>query len=73
MPSTEDRLARLEEANYFLGRKVDELNEALIFQQKQYDLLETRLAKALDALERLKGLVEGQGPVNAPPPHYNSW
>ena len=67
MSSTEDRLARLEEDNYFLGRKVDELNEALIFQQKQYDLLETRLAKALDALERLKGLVEGQ------PPHYNSW
>lgn len=73
MSSTEDRLARLEEDNYFLGRKVDELNEALIFQQKQYDLLETKLAKALDALERLKGLVESQGPVNAPPPHYNSW
>lgn len=31
MPSTEDRLARIEEDNYFLGRRVDELNEALSF------------------------------------------
>ena len=73
MPSTEDRLARIEEDNYFLGRRVDELNEALVFQQRQYDLLEKRLAKALDALERLKGLVEREEVHDRRPQIQKGW
>ena len=70
----EERVQRLEEDNYFLSRRVRELDEALTLQQRQLDELEKRLARAISEVERLKEIAsEGNAPVNTPPPHYNTW
>lgn len=69
----EERLARLEEENYFLQKRLDDLNEVLTLQQKQLDTLERELARTRDALARLRDAVGGNAPVNTPPPHYNTW
>lgn len=70
----EERMQRLEEDNYFLARRVGELDEALTLQQRQLDEMERLLARTARELERLKELAEeGCAPVNTPPPHYNTW
>lgn len=68
------RVQRLEEENYFLTRRVQDLDEALTMQQHQLDALEKSLARALNDIERLKELAsDSAAPVNTPPPHYNTW
>ena len=70
----EERVQRLEEDNYFLSRRVRQLDEALTMQQRQLDDLERKLARMSAEVERLKEIAEeGNAPVNTPPPHYNSW
>ena len=70
----EERVQRLEEDNYFLSRRVRQLDEALTLQQRQLDDLERKLARMSAEVERLKEIAEeGHAPVNTPPPHYNSW
>ena len=70
----EERVQRLEEDNYFLSRRVRQLDEALALQQRQLDDLERKLARMSAEVERLKEIAEeGNAPVNTPPPHYNSW
>ncbi|MBU3832035.1 MAG: SlyX family protein [Candidatus Desulfovibrio faecigallinarum] len=70
----EERVQRLEEDNYFLSRRVRQLDEALTLQQRQLDDLERKLARMSAEVERLKEIAEeGNAPVNTPPPHYNSW
>ena len=67
-------MQRLEEDNYFLSRRVRQLDEALTLQQRQLDDLERKLARMSAEVERLKEIAEeGNAPVNTPPPHYNSW
>ena len=69
MPSTEERLARLEGQNYFQERTIAELNQALMLQQTQLDGLEQRLALAEKRLAALLPLLEDNA-RDAPPPHY---
>lgn len=70
----DEHVQRLEEDNYFLTRRVSELDEALTLQQRQLDDLERKFARMSAELERLKEVAqEGTAPVNTPPPHYNSW
>ena len=72
----EERLQRLEEENYFLQSKMEELNQALIFQQKQLDALEASLLKATTLLEQLRcqqDMREGDLKAGERPPHYDSW
>jgi len=71
MSSTEDRLARLEEQNYFQEQILAELNQALTRQQAQLDGLEQRLALAEQRLAALLPLLE-EGGQSAPPPHYGT-
>ena len=71
MASTEDRLARLEEQNYFQEQVLAELNRALIRQQAQLDGLEKRLALAEKRLAALLPLLE-EGAQSVPPPHYGT-
>jgi SlyX protein len=68
MPSTENRLARLEEQSYFQEQAVAELNQALTRQQFQLDAMEKRLALAEERIAALLPLLEEAG--NSPPPHY---
>lgn len=68
------RVQRLEEENYFLTRRVQELDEALTMQQSQLDTLEKQLARVMRDMERVKEMAsESVAPVNTPPPHYNTW
>jgi len=71
MPSTEDRLARLEEQSYFQEQAVAELNQALTRQQFQLDELEKRLALAEERIAALLPLLD-EGGQSAPPPHYGA-
>jgi SlyX protein len=70
MPSTEDRLVRLEEQSYFHEQAVAELNQALTRQQFQLDAMEKRLALAEKRIAVLLPLLEEAG--NVPPPHYGT-
>ena len=69
MPSTEDRLSRLEEQSYFQEQAVAELNRALTRQQFQLDEMEKRLALAEARIAVLLPLLE-EGGQSVPPPHY---
>lgn len=73
----EERIVRLEEDNYFLRRRLEELNSALTFQQKQLDEQERALSRINQLLSQLRDAqpAAGQGdlPANDPPPHYNTW
>ena len=71
MPSTENRLARLEEQSYFQEQALAELNQALTRQQFQLDEMEKRLALAEERIAVLLPLLE-EGGRNAPPPHYGT-
>ena len=71
MPSTEDRLVRLEERSYFQERASAELNQALTRQQFQLDGLEKRLALAEERIAALLLLLEEGGRSTAPP-HYGT-
>ena len=71
MPSTEDRLARLEGQSYFQEQALAELNQALIRLQAQLDGLEKRLALAEKRLALLFPLLE-EGGQSVPPPHYGT-
>ncbi len=72
----EERLQRLEEENYFLQNKMEELNQALIFQQKQLDALEASLLKVSTLLEQMRSqqdMREDDLKAGERPPHYDSW
>ncbi|MDO5538125.1 MAG: SlyX family protein [Desulfovibrionaceae bacterium] len=73
----EERVTRLEEDNYFLRRRLEELNSAMVFQQKQIDALESCLARVSQLVRQLRDAQSSQAsadlPANDPPPHYNSW
>ncbi len=72
----EERLQRLEEENYFLQNKMEELNQALIFQQKQLDTLEASLLKVSTLLEQMRSqqdMREDDLKAGERPPHYDSW
>jgi SlyX protein len=69
--STEDRLARLEEQNYFQEEVLAQLNQVLTRQQAQLDGLEKRLALAEKRIAALLPLLE-EGGQSAPPPHYGA-
>ena len=71
MPSTEDRLARLEEQSYFQEQTIAELNQALTRQQRQLDEMEKRLALTEKRVTALLPLLE-EGGQSAPPPHYGA-
>ncbi len=69
------RVNRLEEDNYFLQTRLEELNTALTFQQKQIDKVQTALERAQQLIEQLRGqaMRDGDLPANDPPPHYSTW
>ncbi len=72
----EERLTRLEEENYFLQEKLEELNEALVFQQKQIDALEASLLRVSTVLEQMRSqqdMREDDLKAGERPPHYDSW
>lgn len=78
----QERLARLEEDNYFLGKRMEELDEALAAQQKQLDHMEKALAEAAGIIAGLRqGMEElaarGRSAVDEArleiPPHYGRW
>lgn len=72
----EERLSRLEEENYFLQAKMEELNQALIFQQKQLDTLEAsllRVSTVLDQMRCQQNMREDDLKAGERPPHYDSW
>lgn len=72
----EERLQRLEEENYFLQNKMEDLNQALIFQQKQLDALEASLLKVSTLLEQMRSqqdMREDDLKAGERPPHYDSW
>lgn len=72
----EDRLTRLEEENYFLQAKLEQLNQALVFQQKQLDALKASLLKVSTILEQMRcqqDMREDDLKANERPPHYDSW
>ncbi len=72
----EERLSRLEEENYFLQAKMEELNQALIFQQKQLDTLEASLLRVSTVLEQMRcqqNMREDDLKAGERPPHYDSW
>jgi len=70
MPSTEKRLARLEEQGYFQEQTLAALNQALTRQQFQLDEMEKRLALAEERIAALLPLLdEGE---SSPPPHYET-
>ncbi|MDR0238797.1 MAG: SlyX family protein [Deltaproteobacteria bacterium] len=71
MPSAEDRLARLEEQNYFQEQVLAELNQALTRQQFQLDEMEKRLMVAEERINALLPLLE-EGGKNTAPPHYGT-
>jgi len=71
MPSTEDRLARLEEQSYFQEQALAALNQALTRQQFQLDEMEKRLISAEKRITALLPLLEEEG-KNIPPPHYGT-
>jgi len=71
MPSTADRLARLEEQGYFQEQAIAELNQALTRQQSQLDEMEKRLALAEARIAALLPLLD-EGGHSAPPPYYAS-
>ena len=71
MPSTENRLARLEEQSYFQEQAIAELNQALTRQQFQLDEMEKRLALAEARITALLPLLD-EGGHSAPPPHYET-
>ena len=71
MPSTENRLARLEEQSYFQEQAIAELNQALTRQQFQLDEMEKRLALAEERIAVLLPLLDDGGP-STPPPHYGT-
>ena len=71
MPPTEDRLARLEEQNYFQEQVLAELNQALTRQQAQLDGLEKRLVLAEKRIAALLPLLEESGQSTLPP-HYGT-
>ena len=72
MSSLEDRLARLEEQNYFQEQALAELNQALTRQQFQLDETEKRLILAEARIAALLPLL-GEGRKNGPPPHYGTF
>jgi uncharacterized coiled-coil protein SlyX len=69
MLSTEDRLARLEEQNYFQEQLLAELNQELTRRQARIEGLEKRLALAEKRITALLPLLEESG-HSALPPHY---
>jgi len=71
MPSTENRLARLEEQSYFQEQAIAELNQALTRQQFQLDEMEERLALAEERIAVLLPLLDDGG-QSTPPPHYGT-
>ncbi|MCC8195029.1 MAG: SlyX family protein [Deltaproteobacteria bacterium] len=69
--TTEDRIARLEETLFFQERLIQDLNAALVSQQRQIDALERMLETIGSRVEDLlQAVAEGSGPANTPPPHY---
>ena len=71
MPSTENRLARLEEQSYFQEQAIAELNQALTRQQFQLDEMEKRLTLIEQRIAALLPLLD-EGGQSAPPPHYGT-
>lgn len=72
----EERISRLEEQNYFLEKRITELDEALRLQQEQIDRLQHGLEDAGAIMERMRGLVEELSHTSAEaevPPHYGKW
>lgn len=62
-----DRLARLEEGQYFQEKNLQELNAALIAQQTHMDVLEKRLALVEEKLGALQSLMDEGGTATVPP------
>ena len=67
--TTEERLIRLEEQNFFQEEQLRQLNEALISQQNQLDTVERELARATELLRSMRNKMSEE-PQNSLPPHY---
>ena len=71
MRDIEERLARLEESQFFQEERLKTLDSALTSQQGQLDRLETQLADAISLLRLLRDrLDESSKPENSLPPHF---
>lgn len=71
MRDIEERLARLEEGQFFQEERLRELDAALVSQQAQLDRLEAQLADAVNLLRLLRDrLDESNKPENSLPPHF---
>ena len=66
---TGKRLARLEEQLYFQEHAIQELNDALLAQQRQMDAMEHALKIMAEREQKLLDLLADR-PENAMPPHY---
>ena len=70
------KIARLEEENYFLQHKVDQLSSDLTHLQLQQEKAEksfSALAQLLEAMREKQELSEKDLIANERPPHYDSW
>lgn len=65
----ENRLTRLEEQLYFQEHTLQELNEALLAQQKQLDVMERALKRMEEQEQKLVAMLDNK-PENTMPPHY---
>ena len=75
MENHEERLIRLEELTFFQEERLEALNAALTAQQRQLDVVEERLAEAVEMLRALRGQMEllkagDPGGAEELPPHY---
>ena len=71
MRDIEERLARLEEGQFFQEERLTALDSALAAQQGQLDRLEASLADAASLLRLLRDrLDEANKPENSLPPHF---
>lgn len=70
----ENRLARLEEQAFFQEKYLEELNAALVGQQRRIDEMARLMDEMRVRLEETRILLGDArlGPADVPPPHYNS-
>lgn len=66
---TGKRLARIEEQLYFQEHTIQELNDALLAQQRQMDAMEHALKIMAEREQKLLDMLADR-PENAMPPHY---
>jgi SlyX protein len=64
----EERIGKLENIVAFQERMIDELNEALVEQQREIDRIRIRLETLIDRIKRGELIMKQEDEL--PPPHY---